>query len=85
MSVMPARTPSLSPIPSKSRTMRKLALVKPILKPIISPIAEAIPVVVPQGRASTRTFSLIILVFPLDYGVRLNFSQKKGETLFLLF
>lgn len=61
MSVMPARTPSISPIPSKSRTMRKLALVKPILKPIISPIAEAIPVVVPQGRASTRTFSLIIL------------------------
>lgn len=61
MSAMPARTPTLSPIPRKSRTMRKLALVKPMLKPIVSPIAQAIPVGVPQGRASKRTFVFIIL------------------------
>ena len=58
---MPARTPTLVPIPRKSRTMRKLALVKPMLKPIVSPIAQAIPVGVPQGRASKRTFLFIIL------------------------
>ncbi|MDP4589210.1 MAG: hypothetical protein NWS06_02655 [Candidatus Nanopelagicales bacterium] len=61
MSAMPARTPTLTPIPRKSATMRKLALVKPILRPIVSPIAQAIPVGVPQGRASKRTFVFIIL------------------------
>lgn len=61
MSAMPARTPTLLPIPRKSATMRKLALVKPMLRPIVSPIAQAIPVGVPQGRASKRTFVFIIL------------------------
>lgn len=61
MSAMPARTPTLTPIPRKSATMRKLALVKPMLRPIVSPIAQAIPVGVPQGRASKRTFIFIIL------------------------
>ena len=58
---MPVRTPTLAPIQRKSRTMRKLALVKPMLKPIVSPIAQAIPVGVPQGRASKRTFLFVIL------------------------
>lgn len=61
MSAMPARTPTLTPIPRKSATLRKLALVKPMLRPIVSPIAQAIPVGVPQGRASKRTFIFIIL------------------------
>lgn len=61
MSAMPARTPTLTPIPRKSATMRKLALVKPMLRPIVSPIAQAIPVGIPQGRASKRTFIFIIL------------------------
>ncbi|MFM1778200.1 MAG: hypothetical protein RL741_818 [Actinomycetota bacterium] len=61
MSAMPLRTPTLTPIPRKSATMRKLSLVKPMLKPIVSPIAQAIPVGVPQGRASKRTFIFIIL------------------------
>jgi hypothetical protein len=61
MSAMPARTPTLTPIPRKSVTMRKLALVKPMLRPIVSPIAQAIPVGVPQGRASNRTFIFIII------------------------
>jgi len=55
MSAVPARTPALAPIPRKSRTLRKLSLVKPMMKPIVSPIAQAIPVGVPQGRASSRT------------------------------
>jgi len=61
MSAVPARTPALAPIPRKSRTMRKLSLVKPIVKPIVSPIAQAIPVGVPQGRASSRTFLFVII------------------------
>ena len=61
MSAVPARTPSLTPIPRKYKTMRKLSLVKPLVKPIISPIAQAIPVGVPQGRASKRTFFFIII------------------------
>lgn len=61
MSAVPVRTPSLAPIPRKSRTMRKLSLVKPIVKPIVSPIAQAIPVGVPQGRASSRTFLFVII------------------------
>ena len=61
MSAVPVRTPGLAPIPRKSRTMRRLALVKPIVKPIVSPIAQAIPVAVPQGRASSRTFLFVII------------------------
>ena len=61
MSAMPARTPTLAPIPRRSRTMRKLSLVKPLIRPIVSPIAQAIPVGVPQGRASKRTFLFIII------------------------
>jgi hypothetical protein len=61
MSAVPARTPALAPIPRKSRTMRKLSLVKPMMKPIVSPIAQAIPVGVPQGRASSRTFLFVII------------------------
>lgn len=58
---MPVRTPTLAPMQRKSRTMSKLALVKPILKPITSPIAQAIPIGVPQGRASKRIFLFVIL------------------------
>ncbi|CAB5049999.1 unannotated protein [freshwater metagenome] len=61
MSAMPARTTALAPIPRRSRTMRRLSLVKPLIKPIVSPIAQAIPVGVPQGRASKRTFLFIII------------------------
>ncbi len=61
MSAVPARTPALAPIPRKSKTMRRLSLVKPIVKPIVSPIAQAIPVGVPQGRASSRTFLFVII------------------------
>ncbi len=61
MSAMPARTPALAPISRKSKTMRRLALVKPMVKPIVSPIAQAIPVGVPQGRASSRTFLFVII------------------------
>ena len=61
MSAVPARTPGLAPIPRKSRTLRKLSLVKPMMKPIVSPIAQAIPVGVPQGRASSRTFLFVII------------------------
>lgn len=78
MSVMPARVPSLSPIPSKSRTMRKLALVKPILRPIISPIAQAIPVAVPQGRASKRIFTFIILGIMLTGMMSLLYVNTLG-------
>ena len=61
MSAVPVRTPALSPIPRKSRALRKLSVVKPIIKPIVSPIAQAIPVGVPQGRASSRTFLFVII------------------------
>ncbi len=61
MSAMPARAPTLTPIPRKLRTIRKLSLIKPMLMPIVSPIAQAIPVGVPQGRASKRTFLFIII------------------------
>ena len=61
MSAMPVRTPRLTPIPHKSRVLRKLSLVKPMVKPIVVPIAQAIPVGVPRGKASKRTFIFIIL------------------------
>lgn len=61
MSAVPARSPALSPIPRKSRTIKRLALVKPMMKPIVSPIAQAIPVGIPQGRATSRTFFFVII------------------------
>jgi len=61
MSAVPARTPTLTPISRKSRTLRKLSIVRPLVKPIVSPIAQAIPVSVPRGRASNRTFLLVIM------------------------
>lgn len=58
MSAMPARAPRLSPIPNRTKRIRRLAAVN--TRAIVTPIAQAIPIGIPKGRASRNTFFGII-------------------------
>lgn len=58
MSAMPARAPRVSPTPLPKRARGHLTRVKPL---VLDPIIEAIPVAVPKGKASNRTFAFILV------------------------
>jgi cell division protein FtsB len=54
MSAMPARTPRVNPIPTRTKRLSRLAFINP--RVIVTPISQAIPVAIPSGRASRNTF-----------------------------
>ncbi len=59
MSAMPARQPrSTRPTP----VARSLKVVRENVSPIVSPIAQAIPVKLPEGQVSNKTFSWGVLL-----------------------
>jgi len=57
MSAMPARAPRATPSSMPKRARGHLTRVKPL---VLDPIIEAIPVAVPKGKASNRTFAFIL-------------------------
>jgi len=58
MSAMPARSPRN---PKPAPMTRSLKAVRTNVAPIISPIAQAFPVQIPEEKASTKTFTWIVL------------------------
>ncbi len=59
MSAMPARSPRLTPIPTRRKRVSRLVAVNS--RAIVTPIAQAIPVGLPKGRANRSTFIGIII------------------------
>ena len=57
MSAMPARAPRATSTTMPKRARGHLTRVKPL---VLDPIIEAIPVSVPKGKASTRTFAFFL-------------------------
>jgi hypothetical protein len=58
MSAMPIRAPRTTAMP---RTRKHLKLVKQATAPMMAPIAEAMPLRLPQGQASTKRFTYIVM------------------------
>jgi len=58
MSAMPIRTPRSVSMP---RTRKHLKLVKTATTPLVQPIAAAIPMRMPQGQASKKRFTFIVM------------------------
>lgn len=60
MSAMLVRAPRATRIASTKRNIKRA---KSLASPIVAPIAQAIPISIPQGRASKKIFTFIVLGF----------------------
>lgn len=71
--------PQATPRKSKRRSARVLATASAV----VTPIFEAVPVAIPKGRASNRTFTVIVsLILGIGFVLTLQFQVMAGAASF---